>query len=411
MTIEAAEIASAGSLTIFVDADSYAAGSAVITVSSNGAFANAGTSISVELGKGGTLQSQYVLVDGITEFNGYVVFGDQKVALGEALYVNSVEYDLHLTDGKLTLDIFHGKEDLHVHSDLNGDDVADILITDIYGNAGAWLVSEDGSLAWQQLYSVGQNSGWSFFDVIDTNADGRSDVVLYNTNGTVGVWQMQADGSAVYGTVTKIGTEIPIIMRDFDGDGSADMLTSNQAGDTLAFRFADGKTYVGKIGDWDVKAVTDLDGNGVADVILQNGTAVGAWLMGENGQPGWWGSAYALGAQNDVAGAGDFDGNGVGDILISTANADGSTSYGAWMFDNARNVVWRSFVTLKADSTLEGIDDYDGDGSFELRIRTGNEISILDLGVSLDDSTVTVDKKVLGSVTDNHITQVAGKVL
>ena len=81
------------------------------------------------------------------------------------------------------------------------------------------------------------------------------------------------------------------------------------------------------------------------------------------------------------------------------------------MFDNARNIVWRSFVTLKSDSTLEGIDDYDGDGSFELRIRTGNEISILDLGVSLDDSTVTVDKKVLGSVTDNHITQVTGKVL
>ena len=411
VTIEAAEIASAGALTIFADADSYAAGSAIITVSSNGAFANAGTSISVELGKGATLQSQYVLVDGITEFNGYVVFGDQKVALGGALYVNSVEYDLHLTDGKLTLDIFHGKEDLHVHSDLNGDDVADILITDIYGSAGAWLVGEDGSLAWKQLYSIGQNSGWNFFDVIDTNADGRSDVVLYNNNGTIGVWEMQADGSAVYDTITKIGTEIPIIMRDFDGDGAADMLTSNQAGDTLAFRFADGKTYVGRINDWEVKAVTDLDGNGVADVILQNGTAVGAWLMGENGQPSWWGSAYALGAKNEVAGAGDFDGNGVGDILISTANADGSTSYGAWMFDNARNIVWRSFTTLKADSTLEGIDDYDGDGSFELRIRTGNEISILDLGVSLDDSTVTVDKKVLGSVTDNHITQVGGKVL
>jgi hypothetical protein len=63
------------------------------------------------------------------------------------------------------------------------------------------------------------------------------------------------------------------------------------------------------------------------------------------------------------------------------------------------------------DFIVSNYTPYDGDGSFELRIRTGNEISILDLGVSLDDSTVTVDKKVLGSVTDNHITQIGGKVL
>ena len=411
--VKAEAINGSGSLTVSADLDAF--DGAFISVSENGVFANAETFISVELGNAGTLRSQYILVEGITEFNGFVVFGDQKAAVGEAIFVNSVEYDLHLTDGKLTLDIFHGKEDLHVHSDLNGNDVADILITDSYGSAGAWLVGEDGSLAWKQLYSVGQNSGWNFFDVIDTNNDDFADVILYNDNGTIGVWEMQADGSAVYDTITNIGNEIPVVMRDFDGDGAADLLTSNQAGDTLAFRFADGKTYVGKIGEWDVKAVTDLDGNGVADVILQNGTAVGAWLMGNDGQPSWWGSPYALSderiAKNDIAGAGDFDGNGVGDILISTANADGSTSYGAWMFDNARNIVWRSFTTLGADSALEGIDDYDGDGKFELRIRTGNEISILDLGVSLDDSTVTVDKKVLGSVSDSHITQVTSKVL
>ena len=93
---------------------------------------------------------------------------------------------------------------------------------------------------------------------------------------------------------------------------------------------------------WHVTGAGDFDGNGSADVLLENSSsgAVGTWLLDGGAvqsfafmsieAPGW-----------RVAGVGDYDGNGTSDVLLEDP-ATGQV--GAWLMNNAAPT-WLSIST------------------------------------------------------------------
>jgi protocatechuate 3,4-dioxygenase beta subunit len=83
--------------------------------------------------------------------------------------------------------------------------------------------------------------------------------------------------------------------------------------------------------------VADFNGDGVPDILLKNGTALGVWCCNANGSfNAWIGVGINLGAWVPV-GVADFNGDGVPDILLKNGTALGvwccnaNGSFNAWI--------------------------------------------------------------------------------
>jgi hypothetical protein len=186
-------------------------------------------------------------------------------------------------------------------------------------------------------------------------------------------------------------------LGDFDGDGTADVLWQNPAGQLDEWRLQDGNwsasVDLGSHGaGWHVAGIGDFNGDGTSDVLWRE-TATGkldAWTM----QDGQWAKSTDLGSHGadwTVLGVGDFDGNGTDDILFQ------NTATGAvdeWVMANGN---WSRSISLGSHSTAyssAAIGDFDGDGTDDVlwhnpttgaveqwHMQDGNWAGSLDLGV------------------------------
>jgi FG-GAP-like repeat len=104
------------------------------------------------------------------------------------------------------------------------------------------------------------------------------------------------------------------------------------------------RIYSSNIGSWKIVATSDLNDDGIADIILQDSSStwVGAWLVNESGHVTAFRPIYSssIGAWK-VVGAADLNGDGVSDIVLQNTS---STSVGAWLMDAADHPT--SFVTI-----------------------------------------------------------------
>ncbi|MEM9302854.1 MAG: Ig-like domain-containing protein, partial [Pseudomonadota bacterium] len=121
---------------------------------------------------------------------------------------------------------------------------------------------------------------------------------------------------------------------------------------------------------WTTRAVRDLNGDGVEDLLIRNDSN-GEWhVYYLNGATGLINSRRHIGVSLDLAdefqGVGDLNGDGIGDVL--TRNGD---SWKAWYLTSTGNIAFSQVLAIDVPATTstQGIGDFDGDGTDELLVR------------------------------------------
>ena len=253
-------------------------------------------------------------------------------------------------------------------SDGNADVIArnpagDLLL--YRGNGkGYWI---DGST------NIKVGSGWDQFNHIfpvgDFSGDGILDVAARNAAGELKLYRGNGKGGWLSSTPTTIGTgwnSFTAIFSpgDFNGDGFTDVIARNAAGELLLYRgngkgyWIDGSTNI-KVGSgWNtynlIFSPGDFTGDGFADVVGRNAAGELKLYRG-NGKGGWlsstpttigtgWNSFTAIFSPGDFTGDGFTDvitRNAAGELLLYRGNGKGS-----WI-DASTNIKigsgWNSF--------------------------------------------------------------------
>jgi VCBS repeat-containing protein len=205
----------------------------------------------------------------------------------------------------------------------------------------------------------------------DFNADGTSDVLWRNNStGHLGIWQMKNSvqswqdlgGSGVDHKVAGIG--------DFNRDGTADLFWRNDAtGHVGTWEMHNNVPIWHDLGgsgvDHKVVGIGDFNGDGTSDVLWRNDGSghTGFWEMHNNVQT--WRDLGGSGVDHKVVGIGDFNGDGTSDVLWRN---DGSGHTGFWEMHN--NVqTWRDLGGSGVDHKVVGIGDFNGDGTSDVLWR------------------------------------------
>ncbi len=289
-----------------------------------------------------------------------------------------------------------GGIDTYVETYANGAGVA-FAHTSQFGNG--WTITGGGftdtlsaiELATFSNGTVALRQARSNFNFAATVNDvgSTSDIVLQDGAGTVVTWTVQ-NKVAVTGTLVGAGVTGWSVVGtgDINGDGDADILLQN-GGTIVAWNMQTGNVQSGAVigagvDGWSVKGTVDTNNDGDVDVILQNGGTVVVWNMAN----GVAASGTVIGAGVTgwtVVGAGDFWGDGSGGVLLQNAG-----TVVAWKIQNGVNVggvVMGSFVP---GWSVKGTGDFNGDGITDVVLQNGGTIVdwIVSNGVAVSGNVV-----------------------
>ena len=194
--------------------------------------------------------------------------------------------------------------------DLNGDGTADLVFQNGIGQIAIWFLNGSGDAVnfatgagirpGSRLIYSGGLGDWKIAGIGDLNGDGFADLVFQNAAGQIAVWYLNGSGvttSGGYLCSASLGDWKIVAVGDLNGDGIADLVFQNAAGN-IGVWFLDGSAnpvdlatgtglkpgskfmYTGGLGDWKIVGVRDLNGDGMADMIFQNGTGqIKAWFL------------------------------------------------------------------------------------------------------------------------------------
>ncbi len=297
------------------------------------------------------------------------------IQVGSDLTVGDTIYSLVKNNGVLELTITNPQPEPAgpVRMDLNGDGIADVIMTSPTEGAARWTMGKDGTpAAWDKLSAL--PGSWQIFDAVDMNGDKLADIVLYDQpNNEVGLWTMGQDGVSGFESVAKLSEGDSLVtVRDFDGDKTPDLLVRQADGSVGVY--GSGK-FTAMSKDWNIAGVGDLNGDGIADLLLRNDSEgngeshIGAWVMSADG-PSWQDYGY-VNPENGIVGLGDFNGDGVADVLFNT-----NGSYGAWIMNSDGSINgWKSFCDFPDTLKVAYISDYNGDGIDDLLVSNGDDIA------------------------------------
>lgn len=221
-------------------------------------------------------------------------------------------------------------------NDVNGDGKTDIILQNADGFLAVWYMDGKNQIGGGFLNpSNPGDKNWHVVGSGDFNSDTKQDLLFQHTDGTLAVWYMDGTNlvSAALLQPSNPGDKKWHVAAtaDVDGDGKRDILFQHEDG-TLAVWYLNGATLVkGELlspslpdsADWLLVAAADFNGDGKADLVFQNRTTrtLAVWYM--NGsklvdaellnpfdpQAGW-----------HVVGAGDLNGDGQADLLLQNDN-------------------------------------------------------------------------------------------
>jgi cyclophilin family peptidyl-prolyl cis-trans isomerase len=200
--------------------------------------------------------------------------------------------------------------------DVNGDGIPDLIYQNTAGQIYTWFLDGSGNavsgsqgLAPGSKYLfTGALGDWRVVGVGDVNGDGIPDLIFQNTAGQIYAWFLDGSGNAVSGTQGVIGSKYlftgglgdwrVVGVGDVNGDGIPDLIFQNTAGQIYAW-FLDGSgnavsgtqgvvgskyLFTGGLGDWRIKGIGDMNGDGIPDLIFQNTAGqIYEWLLDGSG--------------------------------------------------------------------------------------------------------------------------------
>ncbi|MBQ4328590.1 MAG: fibronectin type III domain-containing protein, partial [Lentisphaeria bacterium] len=167
-----------------------------------------------------------------------------------------------------------------------------------------------------------------------------------------------------------------VYFRGIDAAGNVSAVTAYEVNNIIAVSDV--------IGD-------DLDGNGLADVILvhtKQGYS-GAWLTTGTTSVIKWGSLSNVNAGTEILGTGTLYGSGNDGQDIFFAD---SKSVGAWNVVDGKVTGYKSVMSINSTTNVLGLGDFNGDGATDILLRSTNG----DLGYYNTDGTGFTYLKGLG---------------
>ncbi|MBY0339263.1 MAG: FG-GAP-like repeat-containing protein [Acetobacteraceae bacterium] len=253
---------------------------------------------------------------------------------------------------------------------------------DLWGDLRAGVLWQNGGTVWgwelngTTVASQGGvgvvGSGWALAGTGDLDGNGRADAVFRNAAGDLYAWRMNGLGVASGAGIGNLPTEWQLAgMGDMDGNGTADMLWRRGSDGALySWLMQDtavtGGAWIGALPDWTVAALSDFTGDGRSDILLRktDGTLFIAQMNGAS--PSAYLGVGAMGAEWAVRGAGDTNADGRSDIIWQ------NTSTGAvwrWAMDGATIAGADQLGTVGSPWAVQAVADYTGDGRADVLWR------------------------------------------
>ncbi len=229
----------------------------------------------------------------------------------------------------------------------------------------------------------------------DFNGDGFADIAIANSSGanvTVLLGSMSGAYTAASGSPFAVGSNpVGIVAGDFNGDGKVDLATVNHVSNNLTILLGDGTgnfspspaSPITGLGAQPVfLAIGDFNGDGIEDLATANSASNNVTVLLGNGTGGFTASAQVpAGSEPFSIAVGDFNGDLVQDLAVANGNSGNVTvllGNGSGGFSPASG---SPFATGSfPDSVVAG--DFNGDGNLDLATANfgDNTVTVL-LGV------------------------------
>ncbi|MCW3052581.1 MAG: multicopper oxidase, type 2, partial [Chthonomonadales bacterium] len=179
-------------------------------------------------------------------------------------------------------------------ADIDGDGKSDLIFQSVSTRQVVVWYMDSSTMVGGGALSLVPDAGYKVVGTGDFNADGRTDLVFQNTTtGQIAIWflnQLTVTGGAIpSGLPSPFDPDNQVVgVADFNGDGYADLVLQNRSSQVVSFVAMQGLQVVGgatlpsiPAAGYGVVGLGDFNGDGKPDLLFQNASTgvLTYWLI------------------------------------------------------------------------------------------------------------------------------------